>query len=510
MSKSRRKVIKIEKTSDSEFIISKLLKNKPVRSPGLKLWHWNANSYSLHKKYEVQNLIVKNNMFDVFSVSETHFKNYHDSSLFDITNYKMEVKNRTHDPVRTFGGGLLVYIKDNLEYERLFDLEINELEIIWLKIKPLKCKSFILAVVYRPPHINQFSDMIVPVLEKAFDLSDDLVLMGDFNVNLSNIFAKNNVEISKCVHPKLYDLFSSYGFTQTIKEFTRVDKKSQSLIDHVYVSDQNSVRTSFVFPWSLSDHFPICLIRNYNCTPTAPSNFNKISFRRLTDAKLRMINEELRQKSYASVFSMENVNHKLTSLYDIIGTSVDNHAPICEKIVSGHQNIQFIENNPFREKRNFFKKLLKLYGPNPYHDEQYKFYRNKTLNFDRKNFKNHVSRVINEASTTHQMSKKFHFLNVLKNKSFQQFTHLKINDEISNNSVNIANHLNTYFTSIKSQFFPHQVFNFEVSASLLNYVEERVPDGQFFDIPLISLDETTKYLKNIKTDCSCMVGRCPH
>ena len=43
-----------------------------------------------------------------------------------MPNYKLEVKNRTHDPIRTFGGGLLVYIKENLEYERLFDLEINE------------------------------------------------------------------------------------------------------------------------------------------------------------------------------------------------------------------------------------------------------------------------------------------------------------------------------------------------------------------------------------------------
>ena len=54
---------------------------------------------------------------------------------------KLEVKNRTHDLIRTFGGGLLVYIKDNLEYERLFDLEINELEIIWLKIKPFEVQK---------------------------------------------------------------------------------------------------------------------------------------------------------------------------------------------------------------------------------------------------------------------------------------------------------------------------------------------------------------------------------
>ena len=216
--------------------------------------------------------------------------------------------------------------------------------------------------------------------------------------------------------------FLSYGFAQMIQDFTRVDDKTQSLIDHIYVSDQNSVKTSFVLPWSLSDHFPICLIRNYNCMPLANSNSKKVLFRKLTDENLLKINNELTQTSYVNVFGTEDVNNKLASLYDIIGKSVDVHAPVCEKIVSANQNVLIHKDNPFREKRNFYKKLLKLYGPNPYRNEQYKFYRNKALNFDRKLFRQNVSRVINSASATSQVSKKFLFLNVLKNQSFQNFS----------------------------------------------------------------------------------------
>ena len=68
--------------------------------------------------------------------------------------------------------------------------------------------------------------------------------------------------------------------------------------------------------------------------------------------------------------------------------------------------------------------------------------------------------------------------------------------------MDIANHLNNYFTSIKSQFFPHQAHNFEVPTYLLNYVNEKVPTEQFFDIPLMTVEEVTHYMKNIKTDCS--------
>ena len=151
--------------------------------------------------------------------------------------------------------------------------------------------------------------MFVPLLEKAFGVLDDIVLMGDFNVNLSKIFIKNEVNNSKTGSLKMYELFLSYGFAQIIQDFTRVDNKTQSLIDHIYVSDQNSVKTSFVLPWSLSDHFPICLIRNYNCTPLANLNSKKkVLFRKLTDESLLRINNELTKNSYSNVFGTEDVN----------------------------------------------------------------------------------------------------------------------------------------------------------------------------------------------------------
>ena len=73
----------MKKVSNPQNIISNLLNKKSVRTSGLKLWHWNANSYSLHKKFELQNLVQENNnMFDLLSISETHFKPYHDFRPF--------------------------------------------------------------------------------------------------------------------------------------------------------------------------------------------------------------------------------------------------------------------------------------------------------------------------------------------------------------------------------------------------------------------------------------------
>ena len=158
-------------------------------------------------------------MFDIFAISETHFKPYHDLNLFDIPNFKTECKIRTHDPIRTFGGGLFVYLKENLEYERLECIEINELEVIWLKIKPLKNKVFILGIVYRPPHVHNFLEKFLPCLEKAFDINEDIIIVGDFNVNLSKIFVPNSGQQNFSAYDRaFYDTFCSHGLIQTVSE----------------------------------------------------------------------------------------------------------------------------------------------------------------------------------------------------------------------------------------------------------------------------------------------------
>ena len=40
-------------------------------------------------------------------------------------------------------------------YERLSNLESDDIESIWLKVKPMHSKSFLLGCVYRPPDSKQ-------------------------------------------------------------------------------------------------------------------------------------------------------------------------------------------------------------------------------------------------------------------------------------------------------------------------------------------------------------------
>ena len=82
-----------------------------------------------------------------FSLSETHIDNSTPTQLFEIPGYIVISKNRdvgTHV-------GVAVYIKDGIPLFRRTDLEVNELECIWLEVNFPNTKSFPISAWYRPP-----------------------------------------------------------------------------------------------------------------------------------------------------------------------------------------------------------------------------------------------------------------------------------------------------------------------------------------------------------------------
>ena len=87
--------------------------------------------------------------------SETHIKNsqYDDNDdLFAIDGYKFIKRNRKDGN----GGGVAVYLKDNVEWQRRSDLERDTIENIWLEVIIPKSKSILLGIFYRPPWTSKY------------------------------------------------------------------------------------------------------------------------------------------------------------------------------------------------------------------------------------------------------------------------------------------------------------------------------------------------------------------
>ena len=82
----------------------------------------------------------------------------------------------------------MVYIINNLKVERLYDLEENELEAIWLQICPFKSeRPLLIGGIYRPPSVPLDVDSKLEMnIETAYLKNLEMHIVGDFNINFLN------------------------------------------------------------------------------------------------------------------------------------------------------------------------------------------------------------------------------------------------------------------------------------------------------------------------------------
>ena len=129
------------------------------------------------------------------------------------------------------GGGVSVYIRDSIRFNRRMDVPIEDLELICIEIIPQKCSSFFVLACYRPP-----SDTIrtFEKLETALSFLDkegkEVVLLGDTNCELTKRIENQPIENDLRHMSGVYDLFS---FKQLVQEPTKISLTTSTLIDHI-------------------------------------------------------------------------------------------------------------------------------------------------------------------------------------------------------------------------------------------------------------------------------------
>ena len=109
----------------------------------------NLNARSLNSE-QVDELHVTVTTHDVsiVCVSETWFKDYMDSSSLTMQLFCLERKDRGHGRA----DGVACYIRNGLMYKRLNDMEVHDLEVMWMPKKtPRKFSCILVACLYYTP-----------------------------------------------------------------------------------------------------------------------------------------------------------------------------------------------------------------------------------------------------------------------------------------------------------------------------------------------------------------------
>ena len=99
-------------------------------------------------------MLLRENKIDILALNETKISETVCDPLISIEGYNNERYNRNRH-----GGGVLVYIKDTITYDRILDsdLEPNSLDTISIQIKPKCAKPFVIIAWYRPLNIKSMT-----------------------------------------------------------------------------------------------------------------------------------------------------------------------------------------------------------------------------------------------------------------------------------------------------------------------------------------------------------------
>ena len=134
-------------------------------------------------------------------------------------------------------GGVMLYVKEGLHCKRRDDLEIQNIESVWIEIANSH-KRILVGLFYRPPNsTSQLFSNIEDSTGLAVDTGiNDIILTGDFNLNMnSNTSLRKNESIC-----------SQFSLYQSINEPTHFTERSSSIIDLLFMSNKESLIDSSV------------------------------------------------------------------------------------------------------------------------------------------------------------------------------------------------------------------------------------------------------------------------
>jgi hypothetical protein len=79
--------------------------------------------------------------FDILSFTESWLKDTNTADSIELLNYQIPFRKDGGGDKK--GGGIVVYVKDNIYTMRRFDLEIQDIEVIWIQLKICNKRSFL-------------------------------------------------------------------------------------------------------------------------------------------------------------------------------------------------------------------------------------------------------------------------------------------------------------------------------------------------------------------------------
>ena len=381
--------------------------------------------------------------FSVIGFSESWLKQ-HTADLYGLEGYRAEHNYRTHRN----GGGVSLFIKDDLEYTLRKDMYISNdyIESIFIEIDKNilgKKNNVIVGVVYRPPgtDIKNFNDQIEYLLSVIKTEKKIFYLMGDTNIDLLNI--ENYAPAQEFL-----DLMMANSIVPTITKPTRVTQRSATLIDNIFCGSifQTDKLFNGILYTDITDHFPVFHI---DFSTQTPNDRQYIQKRIYSDDNISRFVQLLRQQDWSSTLQSDDPQQAYTNFYSLYSNWYNAAFPL-KNIKMGYKTrkpwlteelkngIKFKNKLYYRQKRSTNYELI----------EMYRKYKSRLQGLLIKAEKNHYDKMFKENQNNLKYSWKILKEIINKRKAPTINTRFMINGNISTNKHAIAEGFNSFFINI--------------------------------------------------------------
>ena len=199
------------------------------------------NARSINNKVDELAAFMSVNKINMAAITESWLTEEIEDHQISIDGYVTHRRDRTHGR----GGGLVVYVSQQIPITRCVELEVSNLECMWLWARPPRLPrplpAIAVCVVYNPPdkcvqEQRDLSDYLVSsvdTIRSKHPAECGIVILGDFN------------------HLNIQDLVISHNLNQVVTRPTRQD----SILDYIITNLKSFYKTPDILaPLGSSDH----------------------------------------------------------------------------------------------------------------------------------------------------------------------------------------------------------------------------------------------------------------
>ena len=224
-----------------------------VKLKSLSACHVNIRSLNESKMNAITTELAP--FYDIITLSETFLSQ--SSPEFSLNGYHPIIR-KDRD---SFGGGVAVFVKDNIFFQRKCNFETQDLEAIWLELHTTEGK-LLLCTLYRPPNNGMFWEKIEDVLDIVTTASTakSIVMLGDLNSDFKTADGR-----------KMIDFTVKYNLTCHVNEPTRITDTTATCLDQIISNIPNYVKSITVSPpVSTNDHHTVGIQLKINIKQEEP------------------------------------------------------------------------------------------------------------------------------------------------------------------------------------------------------------------------------------------------